>query len=242
MKTYSQIFVILFLFSKILSGQEIDIVDYLQRIEAGEIEQVKNELPKLISENPNDPSIKFLDAVVTNDGNEALKKYEDVYNNFPQSNYADASLYRIFSYYYSLGVYNKAETYLNELKTKYSSSPYIKAADRKIPDKEETEESVAESFNALSKIAKSTVQNPVQQNFNFTVQAGAFLNFENADKLKNDLIKAGYPSEVNPKTVGGTILNVVTVGKLITEKEADPILNLLKQNFKLNGRVIPIIK
>lgn len=223
-----------------LSAQEIDIVNYLQRIEAGEIEQVKTELPKLLSENPNDPSVKFLDAVVTVDGNEALKKYENVYNNFPKSNYADAALYRIFSYHYSLGIYNKAETYLNELKSKYPSSPYIKAADRKIPDEEESEESVAESFNALSKIAKTTAQNPVQQKFNFTVQAGAFLNFENADKLKNDLIKAGYPSEVNPKTVGGTILNVVTVGKLITEKEADPILNLLKQNFKLNGRVIPI--
>ncbi|OGU36792.1 MAG: hypothetical protein A2068_08085 [Ignavibacteria bacterium GWB2_35_6b] len=240
MKTYSRIFIILFLFSNILSAQEIDIVDYLQRIEAGEIEQVRNELPKLISATPNDPSVKFLDAVVTADGNEALKKYEDVYNNFPKSNYADAALYRIFSYYYSLGVYTRAESYLNELKTKYPSSPYIKAADRKIPDEEEKEESIAESYNVLSKIAKSTAQTSAQQKFNFTVQAGAFLNFENADKLKNDLIKAGYPSEVNPKTVGGTILNVVTVGKLMNEKEAEPILNLLKQNFKLNGRVISI--
>lgn len=242
MKTYSRIFIILFLFFNILSAQEIDIVEYLQRIEAGEIEQVRNELPKLMSENPNDPSIKFLDAVVTVDGSEALKKYEDVYNNFPKSNYADASLYRIFSYYYSLGVYNKAETYLNELKSKFPSSPYINAADRKIPDEEKSEESVTESYNVLSKIAKSTTQTPVPQKFNFTVQAGAFLNFENADKLKIDLIKAGYPSEVNPKTVGGTILNVVTVGKLTNEKEADPILNLLKQNYKLSGRVIPIIK
>lgn len=229
------VFIFFIFFSIALTAQEINIVDYLKRIEAGEIENVRNELTMLRAANPNDPSIKFLDAVVTVDGNDALKKYEDVYNNYPQSRYADAALYRIFSYYYSLGIYNKAESYLNELKSKYPSSPYIKAADRKIPDEAE---SLTESYEKLSGIAKSPQANTVQQKFNFTVQAGAFLSFENADKLKNDLIKAGYPSEVNPKSVGGSILNVVTVGKLITEKEAEPILNLLKQNFKLNGRMI----
>ena len=220
-----------------LFSQEINIVDYLKRIESGEIDNVRKELPALLSENRNDPSIKFLDAVLTVDGNEAVTKYEHVYNNYPNSKYADAALYRIFSFYYSLGIYNKAETYLNELKKKYPSSPYLNAADRKIPDEEN---SIVESFETLSKIAKSSTQQNNQTKYNFTVQAGAFLNFENADKLKDDLIKAGYPSEVNAKTVGGTILNVVTVGKFISEKEADPVLNLLKQNFKLSGRVISI--
>lgn len=220
-----------------LSAQEINIVDYLKRIEAGEIDNVRNEITMLRAANPNDPSVKFLDAVVTVDGKKALKKYEDVYNNYPQSRYADAALYRIFSYYYSLGIYNKAESYLSELKSKYPSSPYIKAADRKIPDEEE---SVFETAVDGNKTITAPTQNTTQPKFNFTVQAGAFLNFENADKLKDNLIKEGYPSEVNPKSVGGTILNVVTVGKLITENEAEPILKLLKQNFKLNGRVIPI--
>ncbi|MBU2493393.1 MAG: SPOR domain-containing protein [Bacteroidetes bacterium] len=233
---YSIIFLSCLLFINI-TAQEIDIVDYLKRIEAGEIENVKNEIVMLRAANPNDPSVKFLDAVLTNDGNTALKKYEDVYLNSPQSRYADAALYRIFSYYYSLGVYNKAESYLNELKSRYPSSPYIKAADRNIPDHEE---SITDSFDKLSEIANTPPKQNVQQKFNFTVQAGAFLSFENADKLKNDLINSGYPSEVTPKSVGGSILNVVTVGKLLNEKEADPILNLLKQKFKLNGRVISI--
>lgn len=225
------------MYSPNILAQEINIVDYLKRIESGDIDKVRNEIPMLRAANPNDPSIKFLDAVVTADGNKALKKYEEVYNNYPQSRYADAALYRIFSYYYSLGVYNKAESYLSELKNKFPSSPYIKAADRNIPDEEENIVSAADNDKNVS---DPEILNTIQTKYKFTVQAGAFLNFENAERLKNNLIQAGYPSEVNPKSVGGTILNVVTVGKLIAESESEPIINLLKQKFKLNGRVIPL--
>ena len=123
-KLFFFIFSLLIITETDLSAQEINIVDYLKRIEAGEIDNVRNEITMLRAANPNDPSVKFLDAVVTVDGPKALKKYEDVYNDYPQSKYADAALYRIFSYYYSLGIYNKAESYLNELKNKYLFALY----------------------------------------------------------------------------------------------------------------------
>ena len=225
--------ILFFLNCIILPAQEINIVDYLKRIEAGEIDKVRSEIASLKSQNRNDPSVKFLDAVVTIDGDKALRKYEDVFNNHPNSRYADASLYRIFSYYYALGIYNKAESFLGKLKSDYPNSPYIKAADRKIPDDEEVV-AVRKDRPVVKTKDKVTSKNE----YNFTVQAGAFLNFQNAEKLKKSFIAAGYVSEINPKSVGGSILNVVTVGRFNNETEAQPLLNYLKENHKLSGRVI----
>lgn len=132
------------------------------------------------------------------------------------------------------GFTKKAETYLNKLKSQYPSSPYIKSANRNIPDEEESIES-----EEIVKTTPKKVEDKKEE-FKYTIQAGAFLNFANADKLKDNFVKAGYFSEVKPKSVGGTILNVVTIGKFINENEAKPILEFLLRDYKLSGRVISL--
>jgi len=213
-----------------LPAQEINIVKYLKQIESGEIEKTRTEAKALLREYPDDPSVQFLNAVITTDGETALNKYLNIYNNYPESRYADASLYRIFSYYYSLGIYKKAESYLAELKSEYPASPYVKAADRNIPDEE---------IAVAKKTSQHARTKPAAEEFNFTIQAGAFMNIANARNLKNKLEVEGYFSDVRTKTVGGTIFNVVIVGKFKEKNEAGELLKNLESNFKLNGRVIP---
>ncbi len=220
----------------LIPAQEINIVKYLKQIESGEIEKTRTEAKALLREYPNDPSVQFLNAVITSDGESALNKYLSIYNNHPQSRFADASLYRIFSYYYSLGVYKKAESYLTKLKSEYPASPYVKAADRNIPD-----EAIAEAVKTEQPSKqKPATQTAVAEEFRFTIQAGAFMNISNARNLKSKLEAEGYFSDVRTKSVGGTIFNVVIVGKFKKENEATALLNNLKTNFKLNGRVIPL--
>lgn len=213
-----------------VSAQEANIVQYLKAIEDGEVKTAIAGLNELKKTNPNDPSVIFLDAVLTEDGESALTKYQTIYEQHPESNYADAALYRVFSYYYSLGVYNRAEGLLTKLKTEYSNSPYIRMADRTIPDKVNT---VAEKTPRLTPPTTVT-----DENYNFTIQAGAFLNIENAKNLLNEIKKDGYPGELGTKSVGGSLLNVVTFGHLQTEDAAGPLLSYLKDKFDLNGRVI----
>ncbi|MEW6702579.1 MAG: SPOR domain-containing protein, partial [Bacteroidota bacterium] len=154
---------------------------------------------------------------------------------------ADAALYRIFSYYYSLGYYKKAETYLNRLKKEFPESPYIKAADRKIPDVEEP----ASTSNGLTDLIENKHTQPVHvektetRNYNFTIQAGAFLNVENAKKLSGQLKRENYFTEITTKEIGGTILNVVNVGRFVTEEETKPVLSKLEKKFYIKGRVVP---
>ena len=100
--------IFLFQFSGQIYSQEVNIVPYLKAIENGNIGEAKEVLVDLKAKYPNDPSVMFLDGVLKENGQEALVIYQKIVDVYPDSKYADASLYRIFSYYYALGLYNTA--------------------------------------------------------------------------------------------------------------------------------------
>lgn len=209
-------------------AQEVDISEALNEIESGSILNAKSLLQELKKTNLDDPSVIYLDGVLTSNGDEALIKYSTVYEKFPKSKYADASLYKIFSYYYALGYYKKAEDYLSKLKTEFPNSEYIKIADRSIPDSDE-----------VSRLPQTHL-NPVDENINykFTIQAGAFLNADNARKLSEQLSNDGYAAEIITKEIGGSVFNIVNVGKFVIQDDAKPILEILEIKYSLKGRVV----
>ena len=223
--------ILIFIFSLHSFSQEVNIVEHLKAIEDGNLNSALNGLNTLKKTHPDDPSVIFLDAVLTENGESAVNKYSSIFEQYPKSNYADAALYRVFSYYYSLGIYKKAETLLAKLKSDYPNSPYIQAADRTIPD--EVEETVDTTPIQTKPITQS-------EKYNYTIQAGAFLNLENAQNLANAIKADGYPTELGTKSVGGSILNVVTFGHLKSENESEPLINYLKNKFGLNGRLISV--
>lgn len=241
LKSGGNISLLLFFFvTSIVSAQSVSIVDYLKRIERGEAEAVRKEIPVLFKENRDNPSVLFLDAVLTEAGDKALEKYKFIYQKFPRFPYSDAVLYRIFSYYFALGYYKTAEDYLSKLKSEFPSSPYLKIADRSIPEEEIAEVSVIEKPEREKEQIYKEVESIPLPSSAFTVQAGAFLNFKNAERLKSRFEKAGYYSSIYPKEVGGSILNVVIVGKFNDKEDAVKFLPKLKSKFKLNGRVLPL--
>ncbi len=239
MKNVYKIFIILLLtvvfpFAEIFS-QDVDIIPYLKQIESGNSADVKAELPELKRKNPVSPSIMFLEGVLTENGQQAIVIYQKIVDNYPDSRYADASLYRIYSYYYALGLYETAKEKLMQLQAKYPSSPYLKVASQtRIPDKEEDEQT---QQNPPEEKKQETVS---EQQYQFTIQAGAFSNSENAKSLQSDFEKAGMFCQIKQKNVAGTIFNVVYVGKFLTEDEGDNFLKVINEKFKLNARVVPI--
>jgi hypothetical protein len=166
-----------------------------------------------------------------------LKKYSVILEKFPTSKYADASLYRIFTYYYSLGFYTKAGIYKDRLKKDYSESPYIKMADRSIPVMEEP---VVQS--AKPNANQTNPSDGINKKYNFVIQAGAFLNEENAKKLSDKLRSENYITEITTKEVGGTSLKIVNVGQFVSEEDARPELSILEKKFGIKGRIVPLNK
>ncbi|MDA3860801.1 MAG: SPOR domain-containing protein [Melioribacteraceae bacterium] len=224
--------IVLFLFVSIISAQ-VDIVSTLKHIESGEIDEAKSDFRRLNSRYPDDANVKFLAAVLAENGDEALQKYSMVYTKHPNSQFADAALYRVFSYYYSLGIYNKAERYLTQLKDNYPNSPYIKAADRNLPSEDFFIQSVTDT-----KEEETPTVSKVIEKYKYTVQAGAFLNKTNANNLKKKFEAKGMYADIYTKEVGGSLLNVIVIGKFKDKDSAQPLLDELKKDYKLNGRVV----
>src|ERR1035437_3123233 len=207
---------LLFLLTINIAGQGIDISDYLKKIESGKIEEVKEKLPELKAKYPHDPSVLFLEGILTENGKTSVSLFSNIVNTYPQSRYADAALYRIYSYYYALEMSPESASWLGKLKKNYPSSPYIKIAEKN------------------NKISDQKIK------YKYTIQAGAFSNKENANALKKQFIDAGYSSEIKDKTVAGTIFQVVYVGKFTTEEEAKNFLQQINSQYNLDGRVISI--
>lgn len=227
----------LFLITITLYAQDVNIVPALKQIEQGDLQTPKQTLNALKSSNPNDPAVKFLDAVLTEDGNKAVSVYQEIYQNHPNFVYADAALFRVFSYYYAVGSYNKAEGLLNKLKADYPKSPYIKAAEREIPEDGFDDAPPVEDLKPAEETKPETPKENSAE-YSYTVQAGAFSNIENARKLTDQLSKDGHTAFMGTKSVGGKLFNVVYAGKFATEPEAQRFIALLENNYKIKGRVV----
>ncbi|HEX9251900.1 MAG TPA: tetratricopeptide repeat protein, partial [Ignavibacteriaceae bacterium] len=155
-------------------AQEVDIVPYLKMIEQGKVEEVKGILIDLKTDYPKSSNLIFLEGVLTENGQDAVALYQKLVEEYPKSTYADAAIYRIYSYYFALGLYNTADKNLDKLKKDYPESPYIKMAAANVVknDVEETTQPLpVENHN-------------VEKEFRYTVQAGAFTNVDNANSLK----------------------------------------------------------
>ena len=229
---YFYIFILIAVFFSNVFAQDVNINQYLKQIEAGNKNDVEEKLPSLISKYPDNPSIMFLEGVLTKDGEKALVTFSKILDKYPKSKYADAALYRIFSYYYASGEYYNAKKCLDELKSEYPGSPYIKLADRNIPADKDT--SVAGEQSPSQLIDEDT------PNYKFTIQAGAFTHQSNASALKNTFEDNGFYSETKEKVVAGTTFRVVYVGRFESKDEAENFLQLINREFKLDGRVVEI--
>jgi tetratricopeptide (TPR) repeat protein len=234
MKIVLQIILFSILFIPTLSfAQDIDIVPYLKQIEAGELSAVKEKLPELKVKYPGSPAIMFLDGVLTEDGQQAVVIYQRIIEKYPNSKYADAAVYRVFSYFYALGLYEAAEKMREKLNTEYPDSPYRKLAEaNKTPD--------FKTSTQPGETPKISTPPTTRTDYRFTIQAGAFSNSANAINLKNDFERAGYITEMKEKNVGGTNFQIVYVGKFALRRDAEDFLHIINSKFNLNGRVIEI--
>ena len=229
------LFFTLFLISGKSIAQEVDIVPYLKAIEAGNLGQAREALIDLKEKYPDDTSVMFLDGVLKENGQEAVVIYQDIVDNHPASKYADAALYRIFSYYYALGLYDTSREKLKQLVNSYPESPYINIANQNLsaldsPDVEENRTQGEEKKQST------------EETYKYTIQAGAFTNLDNAKRLISEFENGGIYCRLGEKMVGGTTFHIVYAGKFEKYEDAENFLQVVDSRFNLNGSIIPILK
>jgi len=210
-------------------GNEPDIQRRLEMIERGQVEAVKSELPTLMTNFQNHPGVLYLQAVLTTDGAEAASTYQSIVDNFPKNEWADDALFKLYQYYYSVGLYKTADQKLAQLKLDYPFSAYAaeksSSAEIKAPVSEQP--------------AETKPKPPVQKyNTNFTVQVGAFSTFKNADELRSKFESEGYVSNIFTITAGGRKIHRVWVGEFQTKEEAVRFSDEIRKKFKLGSIVV----
>jgi len=97
---------------------------YIDRLNNGQVDEVKKALPDLVAKYQNNPGVIYLQGRLASNGIEAVKLYQALVTNFPKSEWADDALYRICQYYYAMGLYRTAEAKLAQLKRDYPNSPF----------------------------------------------------------------------------------------------------------------------
>lgn len=204
-----------------------DIQKRLEMIEKGQVDQVKAELPTLLTTYQNNPGVMYLQGVLTTDGTEAAKIFQSIVDNFPKSEWADDALYKLYQYYYSIGLYKTADQKMAQLKQDYPYSAY--AVDQSSAPKEPP----TETPDVVK--PKSTVQ---KFSTSFTVQVGAFSTLQRAEELKSFFEGKGYSSNIFTMVTNGKKLHKVWVGEFQKQDDARRFSAEIRKKFSLESIVV----
>ena len=218
----------LFLIAIPARGQELTrsaVEKRLAMIRNGQADEVKAELPSLLTKYQNDPGVLYLQGLLTNDGSDAVKIFQSVVDNFPKSEWTDDALYRIYQYYYALGLYKTADQKYGQLRQRYPNSPHI-ARETRGGVSQQTEE--AETPELPRESGGGT----------FAVQVGAFSSVENANKQKKFFHNIGYSIEVLNKVKRGKSFYLVWIGNFKSYDDARKFSNGVKGKYKIEPIVV----
>lgn len=108
-----------------LWSQHASIRAKILAVAEGRVEEIRRQIPALLNEYPNDPGVLFLSAIVENDGPKALQLYQRIVREFPTSEWADDSQWRIVQYYALLRDTAAARAALAEYQQRYPLSEFL---------------------------------------------------------------------------------------------------------------------
>ncbi len=219
---------------------EPDIQSRLEKIYRGEIEEIRQELPSLMTRYQNHPGVIYLQGMITSDGTEAVKTFQSIVDNFPESEWADDALYRIYQYYYSVGLYRTADQKLDQLRLNYPNSRYLFGQQvRAQPPDETTEEDLTRITTPQSPVQpEQRTPTPAPAPNTFALQVGAFSTYENAARQRDMLSGTNEPVEITTRMRGGQNLYLVWIGAFRTREQAQEFAQQLRQRYNIEAMVV----
>lgn len=223
----------------ILSGSlaaqlnEQDVRLRLDLIHSGKIEQVRTEVASLLKQLPNDAGVRYLEAYTTENGDQAVKKYQSFVDSYPASEWADDALYKMYQYYFAVGLYKTADAKLNLLNEKYPNSIFAK-------------KSAQEPVQAVTQSTVQAVEAPVVEekkevpavsnaSGSFIVQLGVYSQEAKAQEQANTVSTVvGKQAVVFAKQSNGRTVYAVAFEGFADEQSAKTFGGELKSKFNLD--------
>jgi tetratricopeptide (TPR) repeat protein len=112
-----------FVFVVPLFGQDLSY--YVELASQGRTEAVQQALPGLKRQYPNSGSVLYLEGLLTEDGDEAIKIFQQVSTRFSANEYADDALLKQGEYLYSRGLYIQAANILKQIPIYHPKSDLV---------------------------------------------------------------------------------------------------------------------
>ena len=247
--------IFLVLIFSILSSQNVDL--YFSLIDEGELDGVKENLSELLSKYPNDSGVLYLKAILTDEGESAVKQYKHILETFPKSIYAPEAAMKIGEYFYARGLYTQCASLLKNIPAQYPRYHQM----QRLTDL------MINSFNAIgeadsakyySLIIKSmfptietnieTKNNKLSQVFSFSkknehlgpyvVQVGAFSSKENARRLKLQISQLGHDVSINKVDSNGKTFYAVRINRYKSKRKAEEIGKNIRSKLGVTYRVL----
>ncbi|MFQ6677263.1 MAG: SPOR domain-containing protein [Fidelibacterota bacterium] len=259
-----KLFWFFFLFSSFTIGQSFE--PYFQLLEDGNIKAVKDQLPELKSKYPYNPTLTYLQLLMSDDGDSTVDRFKYFLKQYPDSEYADGAEMKIGEYLYSRGLYEQSGRQFKKIPLMYPKSEHIqRAVDLMVLSFNATGESDSVQYylakykwkfpqlevkqynvnlekaelkqdNQFDKKTKTDVINPGSHPW--VVQLGAFGKYSNAKRLKNIVSGLEYPIEIVEVMSNGKRLHAVRVVRFKTREEAERIGREVKTKYGVNFRVL----
>jgi cell division septation protein DedD len=229
-----------------LIAQDAEVQRYVAMVNNGQVDEVRSEISSLLERYPNNPGVLYVQGLVTKEGAEAVRIYQSIVDNFPRSAYADAALYRVYQFYYALGLYRTAELKMNQLRADYPASRYLKTepkATLNLPEEVEATKPARDSALAVPERAvreapSAPPARPDVAPASFVLQAGAFGAQANAEKQRKFFSGLGYPVEMITKVRDTKTLFVVLVGSYASYEQAKAQGAEIRKKYSIETMVV----
>ncbi len=111
------------LISLISAQAEIDKL--IEDVYRGNTQAAEESIYKLREKFPENPSLLFLIALIDNNVERSIDKYKEIFNLYPESEYADDAVMKLSEYYYTKGSYFQSAEWAKKINLYYSQSEHI---------------------------------------------------------------------------------------------------------------------
>ncbi|MFQ5648872.1 MAG: SPOR domain-containing protein [bacterium] len=230
-----------------------------------DIEEVKERVTEYASEHKGTAQSIYLQALMEQDGQQALEFYGQLFSKFANSSQAEDALYKIGLYYFARGLYVTARKHFLNLIEGYPRSPLkseaayfaamclcaakqtgqCRAELRRFVDRFQDSEMVEVARQDLDEDGslvngKSVRPKAVPGNGgqSYAVQVGAFTQANNALSLRTYFAKLSQPVEIRKKKVGKQTVYQVLIGSFKTREAAKVFGDNLKKEHGKPYRIV----
>jgi tetratricopeptide (TPR) repeat protein len=213
----------------------------LDQIHSGQLDRVRTEVSGWMKQSPDDPAVIYLDAYITSNGDQAVKKYQSLVDRFPQSEWADDALYKVYQYYYAVGLYKTADAKMNQLNQQYPTSIFAQneAKPSEIGIQKPSVLPATQTVQPAEEKIEPVTPVPAAASGAFVVQVGVYSQESKAkEQVQNFTSIVGRQAVVFSKQSGGKTVYAVAFDGFNDESSAKVFGAELKAKFNIEWFVV----